>query len=320
MNTRLLSAEDVLAKLADISNDRIKAVLREAFTGLLSGRSLQPVQTVTIFPGNEGDCIFYPAALWDTQLIGVKVSPYLPALGKTGQYPVTAYTMLVSGRTGEPLLVCDSLALTTARTAATTSLALEFLIPPSARVLTVIGAGKVGLAHLKFLTEQHAWHEVRVFSPSLKDESTAKGRARRTALDRTHANATIATSAQTAVEGADVVVLCTSSGTPVIETGWLQDHAVVASISTSVPLAHEIAPSELGQYAVFCDYRQTAPASAGEMVLARDQCGWSETRIVADLPELVAGKHPGAKAIPGKAFFRSVGLGIEDLAIASLLL
>ena len=56
------------------------------------------------------------------------------------------------------------------------------------------------------------------------------------------------------------------------------------------------------------------------MVIAREQHGWSDDRIVADLPELVSGHHAGAGSESGRRFFRSIGLGIEDLAIAALLL
>ena len=76
----------------------------------------------------------------------------------------------------------------------------------------------------------------------------------------------------------------------------------------------------LAELAVFCDYRITAPLAAGEMVIAREQHGWSDDRIVADLPELVSGHHAGAGSESGRRFFRSIGLGIEDLAIAALLL
>ena len=47
--------------------------------------------------------------------------------------------------------------------------------------------------------------------------------------------------------------------------------------------------------------------------------GWSPDSIIADLPELVS--NGGRFAAPsGRNFFRSTGLGIEDIAIASLLL
>jgi L-arginine dehydrogenase len=309
--------KDVVERLGDLD---VKAALREAFAGLLSGSTVQPPQTVTVFPGDHGDCIFYPGALWDRKLIGVKLSPYLAQRAADGKYPVTAYTMILSGETGEPVLLCDSMALTTERTAATTSLALDYLIPEGARTLAMIGAGKVGLAHLRYAAAQHPWVEVRVFSPALADPSAEAHATRRAKLDALGLDVSVAGSVRQAVEGADVVLLCSSSGTPIVDEAWLPERVTVTSTTTNVPRAHEIAPDTLGRYDVFCDYRQTAPLSAGEMVLARDELGWDPGAIVADLPELVTGKHPGVTATSGKCFFRSIGLGLEDLAIASLLL
>lgn len=64
---------------------------------------------------------------------------------RTGLSPVTAYTLLLSASTVEPVLLVDSLARTTARTAATTALAVD-LSAPDAHKLAVIGAGQVAIA------------------------------------------------------------------------------------------------------------------------------------------------------------------------------
>ena len=228
--------------------------------------------------------------------------------------------MLISGKTGEPVLVCDSLALTTIRTAATTSLALDYLMPHAAQTLAIFGAGKIALAHLDYIRHQRDWKEIRIFALDLLDDQDPIGLERRKALESSGLPLQIVSSARLAVKDADVVALCTSSGKPVIKTDWLKTDAVVTSISTNVPRAHEIPPKDLAGYRVFCDYRLTAPLAAGEMVIAREKYGWKEDAILADLPELVTGKYYEVTQRSGRAFFRSIGLGIEDLAIASLLI
>jgi L-arginine dehydrogenase len=117
------------------------------------------------------------------------------------------------------------------------------------------------------------------------------------------------------VRDADVVALCTSSGTPVLTEGMLTRPALITSISTNVANAHEIPPAWLPQMDVYCDYRRTTPASAGEMKLAAELHGWSPQNVVADLPELVSG-NANRPSYRRHAFFRSIGLGLEDVAIA----
>lgn len=213
------------------------------------------------------------------------------------------------------MLLCDSSLLTTERTAATTSLALDYLIPDGAKKLTVIGSGQAAQAHLRYALEQWEWEEVVVYSPSINTKPEMKE-----SISKISEKIVYAETAKDAVTDADVVMLCTSSGTPVIETQWLKSVVTVTSISTNVKNAHEIEPSELSKFKVFCDYRETAPVTAGEMKLAIEQGAWSKDDIVADLSELVSGKHKEPGEVNGQLFFRSTGLGLEDLAVAKSLL
>lgn len=303
----VLDAAEVETLLAGID---LKAILAAAFAGLADGRATQPPQTLALLPRGAGDFILYSAALDAPPLFGVKVSPYLARLARAGEVPVTAYTILFSSHDGRPLAVCDSLALTTRRTAATTSLALDYLAPQQQGRLAVIGSGPVAQAHIAFENASRRWGEVAAFSPRLAADKT-----RREALEAACPRILFASSAKEAVANADVVMLCTSSATPVLDTAWLKDEVTVTSISTNAARAHEIAPASLAVFQVYCDYRANAPLQAGEMVIAREAHGWDPRAIVADLPELVSGRAPSLS--PGRRFFRSIGLGLEDVAAAA---
>ncbi len=299
---------------------RVKEALRDAFLGLGDGQSVQPPQSLVVLPEDRGDFICYLGVLAKKGIFGVKLSPYLPARIQRGEAPVTAYTLLMSIDTGRPLLLCDSLALTTERTAATTALALDYLTPAGAETLAVIGAGAQARRHLVYAAAQQDWQEIAVYAPSLTNASATGYQAKREAMEAVCGNVRLAPNAESAVRDADVVLLCTSSGTPVIEASWLKDRVTLTSISTNVARAHEIDPASLGAFSVYCDYLATAPLSAGEMVIAREKHGWDDERIVADLPALVAGVPGSSRPKAGPVFFRSIGLGIEDLAVAGLLL
>jgi L-arginine dehydrogenase len=293
--------------LAGIDPPALRAALRRAFAGLTTGSSVQPAQTVTVFPEGAGDCIFYPGAILDLGLVGVKVSPYLASQARAGENPVTAWTLILSAQTGQPVLLCDSYGLTTLRTAATTALAVELLAGDEAKTLAVIGAGRIAQQHLRQVLPLRPWSRTRIFAPSLVD-------GRRTLDDLP---VTVAATAREAVEDADVVMLCTSATAPVIDAGWLAPGALVTSIATNGERAHEIDPQSLPGFQVFCDYRATAPDTAGELLIARDKGWWSPDQLAGDLPELLTGQ--ATRPTGGRIFFRSTGLGIEDLAIASLL-
>ncbi len=280
MSIPVLSEDDLPA----IAEPLIQAAVREAFRALGQGHAVQPPQMVMDLPGG-GDVITYQAAVDD--VICVKVSPYLPQANSPAI--VTAWTLLMSATTGEPLLLVDSKRLTTERTAATTALAVDLLARPDARRLVVVGTGPAGQAHLRHVRAVRTFEDVVVHDRS-------------GVLDG---------SAQQAAEAADVVLLCTSAAEPVIDVSALSPGTLVTSISTNAPMAHEIDPGLLRRLDVYADLASAACAAAGEMRLAE----FTVDDIRGDLPGLLTGTAPrptGDKVV----FFRSVGLGIEDAAVA----
>ena len=86
--------------VAALDESAVQAAVRAAFVQLGSGRAVQPLQVVTELPGG-GDVIAYQGVLADSEVYAVKVSPYLPQ--PAGKAVVTAWTLLLSTRTGEPV-------------------------------------------------------------------------------------------------------------------------------------------------------------------------------------------------------------------------
>jgi L-arginine dehydrogenase len=287
----------------------IRAALERMFRSLAKGEAVQPPQTLSLFPHNSGDFITYLGVLAEEKVFGAKLSPYIPG---GSQALVTAWTLLMSTETGMPLLLCDSKKLTTERTAAASIIAADTLAPPDASVLTIVGSGPMALAHLRYAERIRAWKEVRIASPGIQASSIPAAISGGILIAKT-------TNTNDAVSGADVVLLCTSSGTPVIDAKVLAKTAVVTSISTNVANAHEVDPAALQGFDVYCDYRETTPAVAGEMKLATQTGQWNPEALCGDLSQLLTGRAR-APSRERPAFFRSVGLGLEDIAAAVALL
>lgn len=304
--TRVIDQTEAERLLARID---VHQAMRAMFASLAEGRAVQPAQQLVEFPGG-GDFINYLGVLADAGVYGVKTSPYIP--GPQGA-TVTAWTLLMSMRSGQPLLLCDAHSLTTARTAATTAVAVEELAPSAARHLAIIGSGPVARAHLHYAKGLRDWHSIRLYSPGLAAESAEK-HAELRALDP---RLQLCTSQEQVLADAEVILLCTSSAGPVLDPLSLGRNVLVTSISTNAPRAHEVPPASLAGMDVYCDYRATTPGSAGEMVLAAEG-GWSRNLIRGDLAELVSGL--ATKPDYGRpVFFRSIGLGLEDMALANAL-
>ncbi len=282
--------------------------LRGLFTELGRNQAVQPPQTIALLPDDKGDFITYLGGQAGAGVFGAKLSPYLV----TDSAPIiTAWTVLMSMETGQPLLLCDAGALTTERTAATTALAVDFLADDTANTLAIIGSGSVAKAHWRHVEGLRSWEKVTVYSSNI-----ANDKDNQSDWKALHPDIMFKESAEAATDGADVVMLCTSSGTPVVDVSAIAPNALVTSISTNVAQAHEIKPEFLNSAQVYCDYKETTPSSAGEMVLAAQNLGWDVDDIKGDLADLAT----GSCALPKNGtpvFFRSIGLGLEDIAIAN---
>lgn len=286
----------------------VPQILRKLFRDLAAGSAVQPAQQWVEFPQGAGDFINYLGVLAEDGVYGVKTSPYI--VREQGAL-VTAWTLLMSMRTGQPLLLCDAGELTTARTAATTAVAIDALAPANATRLAIIGSGKVAQAHLHYVKSLRDWQSISVYSPSLHHDAETQA-----ALKAIAPELNIAASRETALADADVIMLCTSSAGPVIDPATLSKPALITSISTNAPRAHEVPPASLNDMQVFCDYRLTTPDSAGEMLIAAEQHGWNKDSVVGDLADLLS-ENVQRPDYQRHVFFRSIGLGLEDIALAN---
>lgn len=303
-----LSESDVKKALPKVD---LKAALKSALMGLSDGTSMQPNKTIVELQNDKGDCMFFTGVVESLGCFGVKASPYLVDKSARGENPVTAYTLLVSSETGLPTVMCDATYLTVARTAETTGLAVDLLLNEhEAKKVAVIGSGQAAVAHLEVQLRDRTWERVSVFSPNLADSEQKVEAFKRLG----HSALEISATAEDAVRNADLVMLCTSANSPVVDSAALKVGCLVTSISTDAKDAHEIEPKSLEQMDVYCDYRETVALKAGEMSLAKSAIGWSYDAIKADLPELLTGS-PNVDT--GKTrFWRSTGLAIQDIAAA----
>jgi len=286
----------------------VPQILRKLFRDLAAGQAVQPAQQLVEFPQGAGDFINYLGVLAEDGVYGIKTSPYI--VREQGPL-VTAWTLLMSMQTGQPLMLCDAGELTTARTAATTAVAVDALAPLTANRLAIIGSGKVAQAHLHYVKGLRDWQSISLYSPSLSEDLETVS-----LLKTIEPRLTIAQSLEAAISDADVVMLCTSSAGPVIDPSSLSKPALITSISTNAPRAHEVPPQSLNDMQVFCDYRMTTPGAAGEMLIAGEQHGWDKNAIVGDLPDLLSEKVQRPE-YGRHVFFRSIGLGLEDIALAN---
>jgi len=121
----------------------------------------------------------------------------------------------------------------------------------------------------------------------------------------------VATAAD-AVRDADVVVVATSATTPVLRGSWLSPGAHVNAVGATRPDWRELDDDLVTTARVFVDSREAALCESGDVIAARGQ--------VTEIGAVVAGTDPGRRSAQEITLFKSVGVAVEDVAAAALVL
>jgi alanine dehydrogenase len=136
--------------------------------------------------------------------------------------------ILYSTETAEPLAFLHEYELSGMRVGATSALAADLIARPDASRLALFGTGKQARAGLEAMLRVRPFREVTVFSPTADHlESFVRDTAREGVTVRAGRHP------REAIEGADIVLCCTSSMRPVFEGDWLEDGQMVITIANS---------------------------------------------------------------------------------------
>jgi len=180
---------------------------------------------------------------------------------------------------------------------------------PDAENVLVVGTGAQARAHLDAFAVTHPSADLWVFgrNPTAASEIAAEH------------GATAKADLEEAVRSADIVVLCTSSLTPVIEDAWVTDGTTVASVGSFAPDRVELPPSLLARSTVVVDYRPSALTDSGPVVEAVASGAVDPDRIT-DLGSLLTGASSVTRTAADTVTYLSVGVGAQDAAAARFIL
>jgi ornithine cyclodeaminase len=121
-----------------------------------------------------------------------------------------------------------------------------------------------------------------------------------------------------ALFGADVVCTTTAAAEPVVERRWLARGAHVNAVGACIPTARELDTETMADASLFVDRRESALNEAGDYVLAAAEGAIAPDHVKAELGDVLAGMHPGREHDDELTVFESLGIAVEDLASAEL--
>jgi alanine dehydrogenase len=274
--------------------EEVIPAMERALADYSSGAVVQPVRTVLPVAEHQGFLGLMPA--YTGSALGAKLVAFYPRNTDVPTHHATI--LLFEPESGEPLVTMDGRLITEVRTAAVSAVATEHLARTDASVLAIIGSGVQASSHLEALRLVREFREVRVWSPR-----RAKAFAQEHGVDA-------AASAQEAVRGADVVVVATTSQTPVLFGQWLSPGAHINALGAPRPDWRELDDEALRRSRVYVDSREAAQKESGDVIAAGE--------VFAEIGEVAAGTKSGRRSAEEVTLFKSLGLAVEDVATAEL--
>ena len=329
---RLLSESDVKAVL---TIDDLIETMAAALKRFSKGEVTQPVRTVISVGGDDAFCGLMPAYV-PSESLGAKVVTVFGRNATRGLPSHLASVLLLDHETGALRALLDGRFITESRTAAVSAVSSRLLAREGVASLAIIGTGVQARSHLDALSRVHRLKHVAVWSPNkahrdrfVAEVGTDPGRSgdgAGTDPGRTRDGAgaeggrpvvKAADHAGEAIVGADLIVLVTSSPTPVIESGWVKPGAHVISVGACRPNQREMDPELVARGRLFVDSRAAALVESGDVVLGIQEGRFMADHIVAEIGELVDGAA-GRRSQTDITIFKSLGLAVEDVMAADL--
>jgi alanine dehydrogenase len=211
------------------------------------------------------------------------------------------------------LAIIEANALGAIRTGAASAVATEKMAKPGAGKVALIGTGKQARTQALALKAVGMLNELAV---AARDRAKLEAFCTEIAKEL-GAPVRAAASAEDAVSGADIVVTATGSAEPVLKQAWLAPGAHVNAMGANAANRREIdADCVLKASLVVTDHIEQAKIEAAEFIdLAKE--GRFDWASVKPLHEIVTGP-PVKRDAKAHTLFKSLGVGLEDVAAASI--
>ena len=218
----------------------------------------------------------------------------------------TRLILLIDPNTTLPTALVDETWNYAQRTVASIVVGVHAVANPGAKVLAIVGAGRMARNCVTYFTSLFDIKEIRIASrtASRRDALVAD-------LASSHPEITVsaAASAEDAVRGAELVLTATSADNAVIEDEWVSPGAVVAAVGTAESGVEFAKNADLFLVDSREQLRKELISYFGD-----EAPDW----VTATVGDVFSGAHPGRTDPAQRVLIITEGMASQDIALAHL--
>jgi len=288
--------------------------LEGAFKELALGKIMKIPRSTMALPQEGGWIGIMPAYLPTENAFATKlVTVYNGNLDK-GLPAIMATVVLNNPKTGEVLSIMDGGLITAMRTGGLGGLAAKYLSRKDSYLAGIFGAGVQARTQLRALAEVREIQRAFVYD-------TVPARAKKFVEEMSRVlgfPVEVAETPSAAVRTSDIITTVTPSGKPVFDGHELQPGTHVNAFGNYKPAERELDTETIIRSRVFVDLEEASLEEAGDLLLPIKEGKFRREEIRGTLGEVILGSKAGRTSDKDITLFKSVGLGIQDCAAASL--
>jgi ornithine cyclodeaminase/alanine dehydrogenase-like protein (mu-crystallin family) len=202
--------------------------------------------------------------------------------------------------------------LTALRTGAASGLATRCFARKDARILELFGCGSQGRTQLEAVVCERDIKKVLVFDPN---EELARQfiseMEQRLNLEMVYTTDT------NQLKEADIICTATNSQKPLFKRENVKEGVHINAIGSFQPHMQELDPLLIRDARVFLDHSEPCLKESGDLIKPISEGIISETHIAGEIGDFLLDKITGRESEEQITLFKSVGVAIQDYAVAT---
>lgn len=301
-----------------ITMQEVIALMEEVFAALTEKEAHVPARTALSLYASDNSILFMPGYLRKSGGVGMKVVSVFPSNAAKGIPTISAQIMLCDPETGEVTAVIEGGTITALRTAATTAVATKHLARQDACSLGVFGAGVQAKSQIEAHREVRNLESIIIYDLDMKKAEALVQHFH--VICGQSCTCSVAASPDELVVHCDIIVAATTSHTPVFNGNLLRKGTHVNAIGSYKPHVREVDDATIRRSRIFVDSYEHALKESGDLIIPLETGVIEERAILGELGELVLGSKKGRETSDEITFFKSVGLAVQDIAVAQRVL
>ncbi len=289
--------------------------MENAFRELSDGSAILPQRI--LISAESGISLYMPAFLPQMGSLAVKIVTVFEQNPEKYNLPtILGKVLLQNPETGDVISIMDGSYLTAMRTGAVSGCAVQYLAKEDAHTIGLFGTGVQGATQLWAVYE--ARPDIRLCKVYDIRKDVAEDFAKKMSKKLHIPSIKVVESPHDVVKGSDIVLTATTSPIPVFRGEWLESGTHISAIGAYTPKTREIDTETIKKSKVVCDEMNACLDEAGDLIIPINEGVITKEHIHAELGEIITGKKAGRENESEITLFKSVGLAIQDAAIAQL--